>query len=166
MVYQGGIPIKRLFIIVSVIVLSVLLGSCSMNIKNNSDKHADNVFSFDLSTQYETSYRISLDTDRVLHTYVYEDDSNTYTNYNCIKLTQEQYVAVKKQIDSLGKFDENFDTAVYDYWTVNLKINSEDYFFTYGLSANKNFDKFIDDMIDLSSIDVIDSNGNRIIPFE
>lgn len=118
-----------------------------------------------MSTQYENSYKITLDTNRTLHTYVFENQSETYQTHKSIKLTQEQYSDIVNKVESLGEFDEKTDSAAYDYWTVNLNINSNNYCFTYGLSKNKNYDNLISDIIKLSAIEIVDSNGDSVVPF-
>lgn len=166
MAWQGGIRIKKLFVIVSVIIMSVVLCSCSKVSFNDNSSVDDSIISFDLSTQYEMAYKIILDKKKNLHTYVYENQDDVYKSYKSVLLTQEQYDDIIKKIENLGKFDENSDSAVYDYWTVNLQINTNNYFFTYGLSANKNYDNLVEDIINLSSIEIVDSRGNDIKPFK
>lgn len=156
---------KKLFTITVVAALLIILCACSnSNLKDNGS--VESVISFELSTQYERSYKVKLDTKKILHTYVFENGSDEYTAYKSIELSQAQYDDIIKNIDNLGKFDENSASAVYDYWTVNLQMNANNYVFTYGLSANKNYDNLVEDIINLSSIEVVDSRGNDIKPFE
>lgn len=156
---------KKLFTITVVAALMIMLCACSNpNLKDNGS--VESVISFDLSTQYEISYKVNLDTKRILHTYVFENGSNEYTGYKNVELSQGQYDEIINKIENLGEVDENSASAVYDYWTVNLQMNANNYVFTYGLSANKNYDNLVEDIINLSSIEIVDSRGNDIKLFE
>lgn len=146
-----------------VILISVILCSCTNSNKNNENACMNSI---NLSTQYEKSYRITLDKNKTLHTYVFENQNNEYTSHKSIELMQEEYDNLIRQVETLGEFTVNSDSAVYDYWTVNLKINSNDYVFTYGLADNKNYDSLVENMIRLSTIKIIDSSGNNVLPFQ
>lgn len=122
--------------------------------------------SITLSTQNESTYKITLDKDRNLNTYVYENQSKDYSSNESVQLSQEQYDSLMEQVNSLGEFKENTNSAAYDYWVVNLNVNSEEHNFTYGLAANENYDKLVQSIVELSPIKAVDSQGNGIVPFQ
>lgn len=122
--------------------------------------------SITLSTQNESTYKITLDKDRNLNTYVYENQSKDYSSNESVQLSQEQYDSLVEQVSNLGEFKENTDSASYDYWVVNLNVNSEEHNFTYGLAANENYDKLVQSIVELSPIKAVDSQGNGIVPFQ
>lgn len=158
---------KIALLICLVPLVALILTSCSGNndlSKSETNKTAD--ISITLSTQNESTYKITLDKDRNLNTYVYENQSKDYSSNESVQLSQEQYDSLMEQVNSLGEFKENTNSAAYDYWVVNLNVNSEEHNFTYGLAANENYDKLVQSIVELSPIKAVDSQGNGIVPFQ
>ena len=126
----------------------------------SSPDHSKQILSFRLTTQYEPSYMFLLTENKKL--IVTKEGESTAKESKSIYLSNEEYDQVEQIIKKLESTSDIM--GVNDYWEVELSVNNQSFYYTYGCSADKNFDEIIAMLIRYSPIDIIDRYGDLVEP--
>lgn len=165
--------------IISVLILSLMLFSlfsCSAEKDVSKLESVEPILTLRIWNKAEPyAYDLRLGEDTVLYVVEYKlgKDENGYTMNdpqpeNATSVKEKQLSG--KEIELIGGYLKSLDALCrekggnFDGPKIHLNYNGEDYYYTYGQCFDKDYDDLVTALIELSPIEITDSNGAVLEP--
>lgn len=167
---------KRIISVCILALMMVSLFSCSAEKKAASVESVEPILTLRIWNKAEPyAYDLRLGEDTVLYVVEYklEKDENGYTMNdpqpeNATSVKEKQLSG--KEIELIGGYLKSLDALCrekggnFDGPKIHLNYNGEDDYYTWGQCVDKDYDDLVTALIELSPIDIVDSEGAALEP--